>query len=126
MKFTVTSEGYVISDTGSISELETNENGSIAISGLQTGTYYLKETKALTDYIITDNPLTITINGESDIADGTQDMVIHTTVDNHKTYELPETGSTGTRFYTAAGTAMLISSAALYEYSKKRKRKGGD
>ncbi len=126
LSFSVDANGYVFAEDGTLKTLETNEEGNISLVGLKPGTYYLKETETLDDYVLPESAIEITISSKADQEDGTADMVIHKTIDNHKAYMLPETGGPGVRFYTAAGTAMLISSFLLYEYSKKRAKKGGD
>lgn len=126
LSFSADANGYVFAEDGTIKTLETSEEGYISIAGLKPGTYYLKETETLDDYVLPESAIEITISSTVDQEDGMADMVIHKTIDNHKAYMLPETGGPGIRFYTAAGTVMLISSYLLYEYSKKRAKKGGD
>lgn len=117
---------YKADTNGVFTELVTNTDGKITITGLQEGTYSLKETYASQGYVIPEDTISIRINGQLDSADGNEDMVINKTIENHMAYELPETGSAGTKVYTAAGTILLLTGTSLYRYKRRRRRKGGE
>ena len=115
---------------GSQQTFTTGDDGTFKAGDLDPGTYTLEETKAPEGYklpeLAENRQWTFTLDGSNSEIDVNTLTLTKTISNTLATYELPETGSTGTRFYTAAGTAMLISSAALYEYNKKRRRKGGE
>ena len=115
---------YTVSESGQ-TEMITNTDGKISISGLQPGTYYLREISALAGYVIPDDPIEVVIDSDHDVVDG-EDMVINKTIKNHMVYELPETGSAGTKIYTATGTILLLTGTGLYRYKRRRNRKGGE
>lgn len=126
VRFSYSNETYSVNTNSQLTTLSTNVNGNIKVSGLQPGTYYLKETKAPDGYVISDSPFTITIDADTDRKDGSEDMVINATIENHMAYELPETGSAGTKVYTATGTILLLTGTSLYRYKRRRRRKGGE
>lgn len=97
-----------------VSVSTTNADGKLYFCGLSYGTYYLVETKAPTGYNLLRAPITVEI-----------DELSHTeasfvTVKNSRFY-LPETGGMGTTLFTAAGSAVLLSSGALLILSRKKK-----
>ena len=125
LKFRYDNGIYQVSPEGQITILRTDKDGNIALSGFAAGTYYLKETSTLEGYTpIEVKP--IVVSEESDGFDGTHDMVVNATVENFIAYELPETGSAGTKIYTAAGTILLLTGTSLYRYKRRRNRKGGE
>lgn len=110
--------------------LITDETGKISISGLQIGKYELEETKAPDGYTLphdaADRKLQIDINGESTELDPTNLSFTKEITNTLLTYELPETGSAGTKIYTATGTILLLTGTSLYRYKRRRRRKGGE
>lgn len=117
---------YQYAVDGSNYEMTTGSNGQFTLSQLPEGIFYLKEIEAPNGYeILPDKqPLKIEFTNTKD--EKAEIILLRTVQNKLLQYELPETGGSGIRFYTAAGTAMLISSFLLYEYSKKRAKKGGD
>lgn len=109
--------------TQRVGEYITDSNGEIKISDLTESKYWLKEVQAPDGYEPPDNPVTvITFNNKSSASvsyavDITNKAIL---------YELPETGSTGTKVYTAAGTILLLTGTCLYRYKRRRNRKGGE
>lgn len=65
MKLSKNSDGnYSYSDDGNVSDLITDENGKITISGLPVGNYFVKQSKAASGYIIDNAEVTQTINSQ--------------------------------------------------------------
>lgn len=103
-----------------------------------SGTYVLTETKAPSGYQLLksaswtltfdNNGMLTSATGSEDkfdtyisIADGNATDGIVVTLKNDLLYELPETGGSGTYWYTVSG-ALLMMGAALIVYREKRKR----
>lgn len=102
---------------------KTNPDGLIEISDLTESKYWLKEVKAPDGYEIPENPI-IEIS-----FDNNENASAYYAVDvTNKAilYELPETGSAGTKIYTATGTILLLTGTGLYRYKRRRNRKGGE
>ncbi|WP_300965258.1 SpaA isopeptide-forming pilin-related protein [Faecalibaculum rodentium] len=126
------SEGaYTYSGTGTrTNQLVTKVDGTFQITGLPQGMYFLKEVQAPNGYeVILDE------NGEVPVytiqfentASNQANISISKNISNHLlTYELPETGSAGTKIYTATGTILLLTGTSLYRYKRRRRRKGGE
>ena len=109
--------------TQKVGEYTTDSNGKIEITDLPGSQYWLKEVQAPDGYELPENPVTeIIFNNEGNAsvsyaADITNQAIL---------YELPETGSAGTKIYTAAGTILLLTGTGLYRYKRRRNRKGGE
>lgn len=115
---------YTVDPSGSSATLTTDENGRITINGLDSKTYYLKETKAPSGYKLDDTlrPVTVTPTlgtgitalKDSDTAKNGQaisykvsDNANHTmTIDNYKG-KLPSTGGMGIVFMVVAGVLLI-------------------
>lgn len=134
--------GWVAAGQGTT--LRSGSNGLFTITGLDSGTYYLRETKAPTGYSIpstlfpvelvaetvhgdsytgtaTDALKSIVVNGEKDsgvIETGVGSM----TITNTSSSTLPETGGMGTTMLYTVG-ALLVGGAAVFYVTNKRMRK---
>ena len=99
----------------------TDSEGKLVLRGLNAGDYVLRETKAPADHLpIAD--MTVTL-GETDESGHISLTLPLTIVDSAFTYELPETGGTGTYMYTTAGLLLMLTSAAYLVYNSKKRRK---
>lgn len=112
---------------GKTVEITTGSNGLAKFEGLTTGTYTLKEISAPDGYELpVNNTWFVEFTNQS--AGETQRIEVKTIriPNNPIKYELPETGSAGTKIYTAAGTILLMTGTGLYRYKRRGKRKGGE
>lgn len=127
--------------------LKTKTDGTISVSGLANGDYWLVETKTIDTYNLLKAPVkveiaetyseteTITINTDStgkttttttkvkhftDAGTG-NNGVFKTVVKNSKGFTLPTTGGIGTFVFTFAGIAMMAAAVILLITSKKKK-----
>lgn len=124
---------------------ETPENGVLEIQGLKPGTYYLREMKAPSGYILLPNPIKIQIHWKGDDAEGTKktlevvvddgkydasvvdliqvskekENLVEITIVNSELYELPNSGGMGIYWYSIGGI-LLMTGAVLILYKNKR------
>ena len=110
--------------------------GQLQLSGLDVGTYYLKEIKAPDGYNLLAQPVKITITdgGETDDgtttpADGIVDdenattgYVSGTTITNTQGFTLPTTGGMGTVLFTAGGVVLMGAGLVLLVVFLRRRR----
>lgn len=95
------------SDAGATTELVVDDNGKLALYGLDEGTYSLSETKAPDGYNKSTEAKTITItdanmDGALDDEEGTTG-IYKLTFTNAKGFQLPVTGGAGTVAFVAGG-----------------------
>ena len=97
------------------------EDGKVSFTGIPSGhTYTLKETKVPDGYWNSHAPYQVTVAYDAIYIDGKLKDEGWQVV-NNVTYELPQTGGSGTIWYTAGGTALLALALLLY---KKRRQRG--
>ena len=125
--------------------LTTKADGTVSVSGLANGTYWLVETKTVDTYNLLKQPIevkiaatyseteTITINKDSTgkttttttkvkhLNEAGDNGVFKTVVKNSKGFTLPTTGGIGTFVFTFAGIAMMAAAVILLITSKKKK-----
>ncbi len=98
-------------------------DGQVRVSGLDNGTYFLKETKEPTGYHKIDTPITITIaDSNNDVKlDESGKPIIGTGVQviNQSGTILPQTGATGTTMFIFFGMFVMLSTGVLL-VTKKR------
>ena len=104
--------GAVITD--SKVELTSGDDGYATLNGLDSGTYYIKETQAPEGYVCSDQELTITIPEQA----GTDNIV---TV-NFANTQIPHTGGMGTTLYTVGGGLIVAAAAVLFVVSRKKRQ----
>ena len=104
--------GAVITD--SKVELTSGDDGYATLDGLDSGTYYIKETKAPEGYVCSDQELTVTIPDQA----GTDNIV---TV-NFANTQIPHTGGMGTTMFTIGGAVIVAAAAVLFVVSRKKRQ----
>lgn len=134
MKFSAAGNVYTYSEGGN-ADLTTDRDGRIYIKGLESGTYYLKETKTVQGYVLLKDPVQIVINGDNTTgaaagtaggenaaitADGSSLAAnVALTVVNNKGFDLPKTGAAGTAVFAIAGIAVVAAAGALLIFRRK-------
>lgn len=126
--------------------LTTKTDGTVSVSGLANGIYWLVETKTIENYNLLKKPIkvqiaatyseteTIKIDTNSatgkttttttkvkHLNDAGNNGVFKTVVKNSKGFTLPTTGGIGTFVFTFAGIAMMAAAVILLITSKKKK-----
>lgn len=110
-----------------INKLVSAKNGYINIEGLQSGTYYLKETKAPDGYNVLKTPIKIVVEGDETTGqrvikvdkNGTLEPVDKVEVQNNKGSLLPSTGGMGTTLIYVVGSILVLASGIVL-FSKRK------
>lgn len=99
----------------SVTEITTDETGSFTIEGLDSGTYYLKETVAPGGYNLLSETVAIVIDngGKINVTTENSQGVGEVKVLNQSGTELPSTGGIGTTIFYVLGSALLIGAVVL-------------
>lgn len=109
-------KGVYTVDPKGTAVLTTGTDGKITVNGLDSGTYYLKETKAPSGYKLDDTVREVTVTPDSAVANAKNGAAItykvsndpnHTmTIDNYKG-SLPSTGGMGIVLMVVAGVLLI-------------------
>ena len=117
------------------SVLDTDHNGALTVKGLDSGLYYLEETKAPAGYNLMETPVRINIIAVYNKETGLKESLTYEVdsisqgssstvgVRNSSGSTLPVTGGAGTTMIYVAGVA-LIAAAVVLMISKKRRAEG--
>ncbi len=117
-------------DENAVTTLAVDETGNLTLKGLDEGTYYLKEVKAPTGYVLLKEPIPVTITGAVD-ADGVltgtvendTDAYVDLTVGNSKGFNLPSTGGMGTVLFSIAGIVLMAGAAVMLIVLMRKRRR---
>lgn len=104
-----------------ISDAVTVRGGKLIFTELPKGKYMLVELEAPNGYLVIE-PMLISV-GEDSGQEKTYPIMIEDEV-YQEAYELPDTGGSGTKVYTAGGILLLTVSVLLY-IERKNRKKGG-
>lgn len=117
---------YIKDETGTITEVESPQDGKLTFEGLGAGTYYLTETKQPDGYNKLAKPVKIDIdfNGALTV-DGK--MIIGTNklveVENKSGTVLPSTGGAGTTMIYLVGAVLVLGSGVVLATKRRVKNK---
>lgn len=109
-------EGVYTVDPNGKAVLTTGTDGKITVNGLDSGTYYLKETKAPSGYKLDDTVREVTVTPDSKVVDAKNGEAIaykvngysnHTMTINNYKGSLPSTGGMGIVLMVVAGVLLI-------------------
>lgn len=120
-KFTVYTDAACSTVAKNGAEATTDANGLVKYTGLNAGTYYVKETAAPTGYNLNAQVVTVTISKDgvvtsSALKDG--NVVVEDTP-----IVMPATGGTGTMIFTVIGISLIACAGILLVVLKKKSTK---
>lgn len=101
-------------------EVFTDADGTLTVSGLDEGTYHITETTAPNGYSIRDGieDVTLGVNGNATVELEAEIEVLDT-----KLGALPSTGGIGTTIFTIGGCVIMIIAAGLFFASRRKSAK---
>ena len=102
-------------ETDTISEITTDSTGSFTINGLDSDTYYLKETKAPDGYNTLKDSVEVVIgsDGKINVTEENANGVEAIKVENNTGAELPSTGGIGTTIFYIVGAVLVLGASVL-------------
>ena len=111
---------YKYDPTSTTTTIVTGTDGTVAIEGLNVGTYHFKETKAPAGYSINTDGVDVPI-----AQNGVADKIIEETgsLTDTKLNALPSTGGIGTTIFTIGGCAIMIVAAGLFFATRRKTQK---
>lgn len=107
----------VTGDTGTNTEIVTGATGIFSIKGLDSGTYYLKETTVPAGYNGLTDPVTVVISDDGSVTPN--DATYGVKIENNVGTVLPATGGMGTVLFVTIGTVLFMA-AGIVLTAKKR------
>lgn len=127
LKFTNEGDKYIYATKDGDTELVSSADGMFYINGLQSGTYYLKETKAPDGYNTLKDPIKIVVEGDETTGkrvikvdkNGDATIVEKVKVQNNKGSILPSTGGMGTTLIYVVGSILVLASGIVL-FSKRK------
>lgn len=120
LKFVKISDGvYKFDPAGDVTMVETKDDGTVKIQGLDVGTYYFKEIKAPKGYSRNANDAEATLEvGENEVASAI--LTDTTTMNDTKLSDLPSTGGIGTYIFTITGVLIMVGVAGMFIISRRK------
>lgn len=105
---------YSDEDCTVVVDTATSDNdGYATFTGLDTGTYYLKETAAPEGYVKSDKALEVTIT--EDVADNTVSV-------SFANSPIPHTGGMGTTLFSIVGGVLIAMAGTIFVISRRKRR----
>lgn len=104
-----------VADNGAT--VTTANGGKASFTGLATGTYYLKETKAPAGYTLNNEVFTIVVSANGTIQNEAEYTV---TVKDSKVV-VPQTGGMGTMIFTIVGLSLIACAGVLFVVVRRKK-----
>lgn len=104
-----------------VTTITTTSTGKFNLVGLDSNTYYLKETKAPEGYNLLASPIPVTVAASTGNITVNQQPISDkiVPVENKTGFELPSAGGIGTTAFTVAGCALMVGAAVMFITKKK-------
>lgn len=96
--------------------ITTTDDGHFTIDGLDATTYYVKETKAPTGYVLKNEPVAVTIGSVNTYTDDIK-------ITNTKGFTLPQTGDAAMFIMSIVGAGLVVFGVAFFALSRGKSRK---
>ena len=112
--FTLTKEGF------DPFTAETNDGGKATFTGLEQGTYTLKETVAPKGYNLNNTEYTVTIGADGKVTSAQYDATLKGVKIGDTPVVMPATGGNGTMIFTIVGASLIACAGILFVILKKR------
>jgi len=108
-------------ETGTVTEIITDDTGRFTIKGLDSDTYYLTETEAPQGFNKLAGPVKVVISkdGKVNVTEENPNGVTEIKIENKSGTELPSTGGVGTTVFYVLGGILAVGAAVLL-VTKKR------
>lgn len=98
-----------------VDTITTTDDGHFTIDGLDATTYYVKETKAPTGYVLKNEPVAVTV--------GTENIYTSSQITNTKGFTLPKTGDAAMFIMSIVGAGLVVFGVAFFALSRGKSRK---
>ena len=98
-----------------VDTITTTDDGHFTIDGLDATTYYVKETKAPTGYVLKNEPVAVTV--------GTENVYTSSQITNTKGFTLPQTGDAAMFIMSIVGAGLVVFGVAFFALSRGKSRK---
>lgn len=98
--------------------VETKNDGTLTVAGLDSGTYYFKEVVAPIGYSINEEDVNATL--ALAVTEATAELTAVTNMIDTKLIALPSTGGIGTTIFTVTGCGIMIAAAFLFFANRKK------
>lgn len=98
-----------------VDTITTTNDGHFTIDGLDATTYYVKETKAPTGYVLKNEPVAVTI--------GKVNTYTSDKITNTKGFTLPQTGDAAMFIMSIVGAGLVVFGVAFFALSRGKSRK---
>lgn len=113
--FTLYSNQEATEPVEGVEPVLTDNDGYADFSGLDAGTYYLKETEAPEGYVCSSEVLEIVIPGDDVGADNIVNVKFANSL-------IPHTGGMGTTLFSIVGGALIVMAGTIFVISRRKRR----
>jgi LPXTG-motif cell wall-anchored protein len=113
-----------VDNIGAATEVTTDTEGKVTVTGLNKGTYEFHEVTAPEGYSINATPTTVKLGEDiSEEKPASAPFSEDGTMEDTQLKALPSTGGIGTTIFTVAGCLIMIAAAGMYFASRRRNAK---
>lgn len=116
-----------------VNSITTDATGAFKVEGLDSATYYLRETKAPSGYNLMQSDVTVEISATADTTAGTMTHTVagtttlddtdYITIENKTGAELPSTGGMGTTMFYIVGSILVFGAGVVLVARRRMNRR---